>query len=320
MSRSLVRMDPGSSGSMAVQRFGKVFEELGRSKKELQDLGREIDRELDFQMTPWQKVARKVMRGASFLPFVGKRAQQYSDPLSTIEFRLRDFLNGIQSSLGKLADIARSKNEETIQLQEDLARAIQEEWTLDQLRNYLIEKSGIAVYDQVKELMDFELSRMSEEEKKKKREVFLADMRANVMAGGQLMGLLEQTVMNALGVFEGALMQYRSFVTIAAPIKAIRDTASTLVDTTDAMYLASGVLKQTLEKSVEAIEAAGEAARMAESYRVNNPDMIGALANAQRQLSRTLPSEIKLTRLALPAPVPGSQTRLLDENTFEAGG
>lgn len=311
--KSMVLARRSASGSTALQRFTnddyrQVFGELRKKKAELEGLNRKIVRALDVKLQPLPKIALAV---SEKLPFLRRMVDnRFADPLSAIESELRGFINLTQESLIALQEIAQSKRDEIMELRADLERAATERWSVQQLRDYIIEKSGIELDPRVAELMNFESDVISPEQYQQKQKDLLETLAASAATGEDLLKMLVTVVFNSLGIFEGAISQYYAFVNIAEPMKVIKEAAENLTSGTEAMYTAKAAVISILKASVEAIDTATRAAQLAENYRLNSSDVTLALAEANAQLQRTIN-----LHPALPA---SSNTKLLAIKPLEA--
>ncbi|MEW5908039.1 MAG: hypothetical protein AB1643_02580 [Patescibacteria group bacterium] len=258
----------------ASQEYKAIMKELSQEKEELTDLNRAITKELNINVPFY----RKITALCSKIPFIGKRLADYGDPLTCIESELRDFIYKVQNSLIALQEMGQLTLDETNHLKEDLKKAQEENWDLNQLRNYFAERSGIDIFPQVADLMELQQDKlMPVELQEKKKNELVENLTATVGLSQQLMNLIAQVIVNSLEIFENSVVQYDSFVHFAGPIKTIKETAQALTDTTSAAYTAREALMITLKKSMEAIEAASRAASLANEYHIRHGEAMTEL-------------------------------------------
>ncbi len=273
----------------------KTMDALKACKKELEDLNNFVKKVCDLPTDHKRSIFGKLMyhlvprRVYSVVPraMLKIMAEEY-DVLELIERLQRENVNNVQDALRDLCVGAAEKRQELNDLEADLRRAQEENWSARQLQDYMASKSGVELYEIVAQLLDSEFKVLSDEEKGKRKDDLLAQLLANIVLGGTLMETMSRVVSAGLEVFHRGMSQYFAYVHFYKPISIIRESAKTMVDMNRSMYAGKEALIANFQASLRAIEASLEAAKMWEQYSVTAPDMKNLLEAGQKRLEQKM--------------------------------
>lgn len=210
------------------------------------------------------------------------------DVLETIEQLMRENINNTQEALRELASAAQRTFNEFTELNDDIERAQKENWDARELQAYIAERAGVAVYEEVAELLDNEFSSLAPEVREERKVELLWQLHSNVEVGKTLMNTMNEVCAAGLQIFHGAVGRYYDYVRTYQPIAVIRDAARTMIETNHGGIASREALRATFEESVKAIELVLDSAKMAENYAVSSPDTQRALEDNRMRIHKKL--------------------------------
>lgn len=271
--------------------LAKMMESLKQSKKELEELNNYIKQWCDLPNDRKRSFAAKICYNvlpkkvysvlpSGFLKFLAEE----SDVLELIERLMRENVNNTQDALRELAACAISKRQMLDEIEDDLEAARNENWDAQTLQQYMAEKSGIAIYEEVSRLLDAEFNAILEEEKERRKGELLDQLDANIKIGEQFIETLVRVCSAGLDIFHQGICQYYNYINFYRPVAVIRDSAKALIDMNKSMYAAKDALVATFQASLKAIETAVDAASMVEKYSIVAPDMEKLLESGRKRL------------------------------------
>lgn len=300
-----VRRYNGGNGHSVVsqQEFGSLNDRalqeniaaLSESRKELEGINKMVKTALglpsDRKRTFIAKFLNYLVPNSWYesLPAsVVKLMAEENDVLELIETLMRSNIDSVQNALRELAACAITKREELNSLEADLGVAVKENWSAQELQEYIAGKAEIQVYDVVARLLDIEFNALTPEEKEIRKIDLLDKLRSTVLIGDELMETIGKVCSAGLQVFHRSVTQYFDYVNFYRPISVIRDSARALIDTNHSMYAAKDALVTTFRTSLQAIELAVDAANMVNNYSIASGDMQGLLKSGRVRLDQKL--------------------------------
>lgn len=283
---------PASTQDRALQ---DNIQALARSKQELAGINNLLKQALDLPSDRKRGLLAKFVHAVmpkSFYEVMPESlvklvAEEY-DVLELIERLMRTNIDNIQDAEREIAACVIQKRQDLNELESDIETAQKENWSAQELQQYMAERAGIDVYDIVAQLLDQEFNALLEEEKERRKQDLLGQLRSIVAVGESFMETAGSVCSAGLQVFHQATGQYFSYVNFARPVAVIRDAAQTMVDLNHSMYAAQDALKATIECSLRAIEVSVDAAEMINKYSIASADMKGLFEAGKRRLEEKL--------------------------------
>lgn len=298
------RYNGGNGHSIASQQeFGSLNDRalqeniaaLRESRKELEGINQLVKKALDLPSDRKRSIMAKFLNYLvptswyeSLPASVMKLMAEENDVLELIETLMRSNIDSVQNALRELAACAITKREELNILEADLKTAGKENWSAQQLQEYIAGKAEIQVYDVVARLLDIEFNALTPEEKEIRKVDLFDKLRSTVLIGDELMETIGKVCSAGLQVFHRSVVQYYDYVNFYRPISVIRDSARALIDTNHSMYAAKDALIATFRTSLQAIELAVDAANMVNNYSIASGDMQGLLKSGRVRLDQKL--------------------------------
>ncbi len=228
----------------------------------------------------------------SWMPALPARVSRYimeeTDVMNMMESQMEGNLNNTQEALRTIAQVTIKKKEELQQLEEDIKRAEKENWSAQELQNYMAEKAGIEIFDEVVQLLDEEFEALTEEEREEQKQDILNNLKGNIVIGNALLETLRRSAIAGLTVFRQGMKQYHDFTQAQREMSALRDTARELTKTSQAMFAARGVLSEVFIASLEAINHSVKAAQLVDKYSITSGAMLQLLDQGRKTLDKEL--------------------------------
>ena len=294
----LVKRD-ASSASLSVKDFpsrgDKLIQEnirnLQKCKKDLDGINSLVQKALDLPVNRKRRLMGKILN--KILPTalyrwmpstVVKFAAEEQDVLEFLERLLRENVDNVQGALRGIAVCAAEKRQAMDELEMDLDTAQKEQWDARTLQQYIAGKAGVEIYDEVAHLLDREFHVLPDEDKERRKDELLIQLRSNIAVGETLMDTLRKVCVAGIQVFHKGVEQYFNYVNFYKPIAAIRDSAKTMVDMNTSMFAARDALVATFKASVVAIEVALDAAKMTQAYSIVSDEVKEVLEAGQKRL------------------------------------
>lgn len=221
---------------------------------------------------------------ASLMKFV---AEEY-DVLEFIETLMRSNVDDVQEALRALAYCAFGKREEHDELAEYLKKARKEELGAQELQDYIAERAGVEICEEVAHLLDQEFKVLSEEQKEERKKELLDQLEANVAIGEEFMEFMGQICVAGLREFHKGVSQYFNYLNVYRPLIVVRDSAKTLTEMNHSMFVAKDAVKAIFTASVQAMEFAVDAADMIDVYSLAAADMRGMFKSGKERLEAKL--------------------------------
>lgn len=266
-----------SKNNFALQTTGHdlktKIKELEATKKELQ----KIDDEIADELAPKNRLQKALGK------ILGAKKK---DGLSLIENRLRSVLNQIQGLMKDIGDVAYEKREEFVVLEEELRRAQEEGWPLEELRTFLVEK--IERYSQLsfeaegseslpvissegKALLVKQVEFLAPEQVNQRTEELYNALVSHVGIGKELVRLLGNVLLASVDTFEKTGLQYYAFVAVLKPLQVIKEAGEVLTDSGKAMVNTQERAKAYVEKSIAGIGLSLDVIRLFHEYSLSSP-------------------------------------------------
>lgn len=221
---------------------------------------------------------------SSMMPFL---AEEY-DLLEYIERLMRGNVDNAQEALREIAFSAEEKRQNINELVEDLGRARDEEWDAKTLQQYMADRAGVPVYEEVARLLDHEFSVLSPEEQERRKVELMQQLEDNAAIGEELMDVMSKVCVAGLRVFNQGVAQYYNYMNVYRPMTVIRDAAKAMTEMNSSNYAAREAIRNTFGASVRAIEASLDAANLVSKYSIASPDMKGLLSEGRRNIEKKL--------------------------------
>lgn len=264
---------------------------LNASKEELANNNKLVKKALDLPTDRTRSLAAQILhfviprRFYDSLPegMMKFIAEEY-DVLEQIERLMRTNVNNTQDALRNIAACAQSKAEDLDNLAADIATAQKENWDAQQLQQYMAERAGVPIYEEVARLLDNEFSILAPEEREKRKIQLLEQLQSNIVIGEELIRTLSKVCSAGLEIFHRGVGQYFDYVNIYRPVAVIRDSAQTMVDMNQSMYAAKDAVVATFQASLRAIEVAVDAGILVSNYKIASSDMKNLLETGQKRI------------------------------------
>lgn len=272
------------------------IKQLKASRDELEHINDFLKTALDFPSEGWlRKRVMSVFHAvlprrvydfvpSSMMPFF---AEEY-DLLEYIEGLMRGNVDNVQEALRMIAFSAATKREDIDQLIEDLGRARDEAWDAKALQQYMADRAGVPVYEEVARLLDHEFNVLSPEERERRKIELMQQLEANAAIGEELMDTMSKVCVAGLQVFSQGVAQYYNYMNVYRPLAVIRDAAKAMTEMNSSNYAAREALRNTFVASVRAIEASLDAANLVSQYSIASADMKGLLQEGKRDIEKKL--------------------------------
>ena len=277
------------------KRLQESIKQLERSGKELAHLDKAVRKNLDL---PNDRSRGYIARALHFvipqrfypsLPnsIVKLVAEEY-DVLELIESLMKGNIDNVQSALRNLAYTAAEKREKLLELAADIEMAKTENWDAKKLQEYVADKSGIQIYDEISKLLDDEFNILPEKEREQRKTELIAQLESNLALGDVLMQTMGKVCGAGLQIFHRGVGQYFDYINVYHPMTVIRDSARTMTDMNKSMHAAKDAVVVTFQASIEAIKTSVEVVAQTERYSIASADMKGILEKGQRDLESGL--------------------------------
>lgn len=295
-------------GSLNDRALQENIMALSESRKELEGINKLVKKALGLPSDRKRNIVAKLLNYLvptswyeSLPSSVVKLMAEENDVLELIETLMRSNIDSVQDALRELAACAILKREELNNLEADLKTARKENWSAQELQEYIAGKAEIQIYDVVARLLDIEFNALTPEEKEIRKIDLLNKLSSTVLIGDELMETIGKVCSAGLQVFHRSVTQYYDYVNFYRPISVIRDSARALIDTNHSMYAAKDALVATFKTSLQAIELAVDAANMVNNYSIASGDMQGLLKSGRVRLDQKLKALEASNRGAKPA-------------------
>lgn len=282
--------------SVSDEVLQNTIKKLAKRKESLEKIDEDLKEALDIQ-SKRGKISKAIARTLHTIVPQGwyqrlpSRVARYfaeeGDILEYLETLQRDNVNNIQLEVRILAACAHAKRDEMDQLEQDLKRAEQENWSAKRLQSFMAKRANITIYKEVATLLDVEFKTLSDEQKEERKQYLLQKLRAQVELGYELITTMSKVCAGSLQVFHTAVAQYADFTNVIRPIQRIRNIAQALTDTNTAMYAAPDAIRETFKASVRAITAAMDAARQVEKYSLSSGNLKSLLKSGRAELDNS---------------------------------
>ena len=241
-------------------------------------------------------------------------AEEY-DVLELIEGLMKGNIDSVQNALRNLAYTAREKREKLLELAGDIEKARTENWSAQKLQEYIAERSGIQIYEEISALLDQEFNILPEKEREQRKNELLAQLESNLALGDVLMETMGKVCGAGLQIFHRGVGQYFDYIQIYRPMTVIRDSAKTMTDMNKSMYAAKDAVVVTFQTSIDAIKTSVDLITQTERYSIASADMKSILEKGQKDLDAGLKAlQASNGRLAL------NPQSALDETHCHASG
>lgn len=272
----------------SIESLRESGEELEHINEKLRDvLGLPANRTRGFISGAIQAIVPRKFYG--FLPEkVADFIAEEGDVLEQMEGAFRGNVDSTQISLRSLVQEGRKKHDQLQELADDITRAQEEGWDARQLQEYMADKAGVELYDEVAEMLDQEFGFLPDEEKERRKEELLIQLQNNLAIGGRLTETIDKVCIAGIRVFDRGVGGYYNFMNVYRPIAAIRDAARNLVNMDETMLMSRDALVETLGMSLVAIEHSIKAAELAEKYSITSTDMHKLLEECNDHLGEQL--------------------------------
>ena len=224
-----------------------------------------------------------------YLPLSTQRfvGEQY-DVLMEIARLMRSNVLNIQDSLQSIAQKAIENTEETETLKEDIERAEKEDWSAQELQDYLAEQSEIKIYEDVGILLDKEFKGLTGEQKNERQKDLLALLKNNVVMRQELDRAYGSACASLISVFHVGLAQDYAYNNIYPHIAVLRDASKSAIDMNHSMFVGKAALEKTVQVAFEALELAMDAAENIQANSIVSPNLQNLLADGKKKLDNRL--------------------------------
>lgn len=210
------------------------------------------------------------------------------DALEATEGVFRTKVNNIQMGVKDLTHAIKQKGAEIETLRSDFEQAQEKNWNARELHEYMLDKAGLEVDEEIAELLDDKFNVLSEKEKESRKQRLLQQLERNVSQGRSLVVVGVKACYAGLEVFEAWAGEYYNFVSFYKPLAAIRNSAETMIEGAQVMYASRDALASTFDVSVHAIENALEAVRKCKDYSIVSADMQKLLETGNKKIDDKL--------------------------------
>lgn len=258
------------SAIATLEEFGSSFEDTKEEIKSLMGMGTGGRRATLARIVYW--ITPSFLRGVLPEP-IQKLMLEYEEPLEAMERYLRERVDNTQTAVMAVADSTFEEKKNWEEFKKDLDTAIAENWDAQRLQNYMAEKAGIEVYDQVANLLAEEFSVLSEEEREERKHWLLEQIKGNIRNKEGVVKLLGGTSTAGLRIFHYGLEQYYSFTNIYKPAIEIRKAAQGITELNASMFAAMDTLCLTFDQSVQAMLLSLQTLKLYQEYNIASPKM-----------------------------------------------
>ena len=323
--------EPQSKKDDSLQTMIATIKEMGHT---VDETGKEIKDMLDIQ-TSWyhQKVARFMgwllpnsMKGV--LPKSLQRIiAEDGEILEYMETLLRENVNNSQNAAVRAAECALTEEKKLDELKGDLKEVSEENWDAAELQNYIAQKSGIKIHEQVANLLAKEFSVLSDEEKEESRQWLLKELQGTIANKEELQKLLNVVSASGLKIFQAGLTQFYGYTNAYRPFIEIRNSAKTMTELNKSIYAAKDALCLTLDRSVGAVTLILKTLEHVSAYDISAPEMKEFIQEKRLEIEQAIKSfnETQRERMAvvteetreIPALIEGAMEEPPSFNTAE---
>lgn len=195
------------------------------------------------------------------------------DVLARVEGDWRESIDSVQGGLRDLAAMAIERREAWEQLAEDVKAARSEDWDAQTLQNYIMDRAGISIHDEVVQLLDEYNAVLTKEDKEMRKEDLLAKLDSVVVVGAEAMTMMGKVCGAGLQVLQETVTEFWAFSEFVKPVSVIRDAAKDLIGASANAFAGQKVLIATLATSLEAINVAVEGAKLMQARSIASDAM-----------------------------------------------
>ncbi len=294
----LVRRGPGDTFEPASRQDNELqttLESLKQCKDDLEHTNEVLRDSLGLEQDKGRHYLAKILNfllPRSWFDKMPRGVQKIiledSDALELIEGLMRRNITNTQATLQNVAKVAVQKKLEIEGVKRDIERAVEEGWDAKRLQTYLAQKADIQIMPEVSKMLDEKFNFLSEEERERRKQKLLQHLGNKVEGMEKLIELLRTVGESALEVFDHAVLQYNSYMTIYKPIAIIRDSALIMTDTNESMYAARDALVETIKRAASAFQVALEASAAVKRYAIASPEMNKFLEEKTLELRESL--------------------------------
>ena len=254
-------------------------------------------------------------RFQSKLPqFMSEMIAEEMNELEAYEMQYRKRLNNVQEATKNLTRATREKGEENEQLRQDIEGAREERWNSRQIHEYMLEKIGLPVDEEIAQLLDDKFNVLTKEEKEDRRQRMLKQLDGNVSEGRKVVVMGVKSCYVCLEGFESGAGELFNFVNVYKPISAMRDASRTLVETSNIMYAGRDAITETINVTVRGFENALDAVRKCRDHSIISADMEKLIETGNARIDAKLKLLLSEDKKRLAAVSSASNTKQLESN------
>lgn len=291
--RSIIISRRTSGGG--IENVKKCIRNIESAKKTMKKLDNALRRELSIEPSLKRKWTAKAINA-----IVPKRIFEYF-PLSTQKFvgeqydvlmeiarLMRTNVINIQESLRQIAHSAIENTEETEALKSDIETAENENWSAQELQDYLAEQSGIQIYEEVRILLDQEFNGLTEEQKEARKVELIALLKNNIVMRQELNRAYGSACASLISVFHVGLAQDYAYNNVYPHIAVLRNASSAAINMNHSMFVGKTALEKTAQMAFQALEIAIDAAENIQANSIASTDFQRLLLEGKQNIDRRL--------------------------------
>ena len=285
--------------TFADKQLEEIFENMKKHKDNLENLDTILRRQTDIESSKMRKFLADLIytitpkRLYDLAPHaLMKFVAEEGCILELHETLLRGNVVDGLDDMGNLSAWATTKFGDAAKFEADIDTAESEHWNAQKLLGYFVEQANaglsntekIRVKPEIYKLFEKDFAGLSDAEKEKQRVELVKSLRSTAKMSKQAAEFMLETVASLMPMIRKYIQAYFIYKNIYGPAQAFMDAAKGCVSSNNSMFTAKYVIKETIEKSLEAFEYAAEAIKHADQYSIDAPDMVRVLETCKQRL------------------------------------
>ena len=271
----------------------KFIAKSARYKKDIQSLADLIKQ--DAELPSSNIVVRSLSRVALKITpdFIRDRYMPHSlmiagtedcEPLDYIENLSRRNMDNIQDAINDLLSVIKSKTEEINELKITLNDAIENNWDAKRLQELFYEGAGIELRGLMADVLDARYEYLPQESKDAIRKRLLEKLQRTIQIGEHFIHALQKLLIIQLDCCDESAIQLFGYVKHAGPMKALKESASSINDMNTSFLAMKQALVSTFELSIGIIEDTIDHGKLLEGRAILSPEMSDMFKEAAEHL------------------------------------
>lgn len=272
-----------------------IIKKMNKSAQSLKDSSRLLRKVLGLPANRARNILartfRKVIPNALCEYIPDSIAMFISEELDILDFtenKIRTNVNEAQTTAGEMALTAINQKDDLESARAELAKAISEDWSAKQLRDYLSGKVDLEIDENIETLLDDRHDYLPEEEKQRRKANLLKRLDVGLNNKGELCAVIAKACAIQLDTLDELILTLHDFVSIHRPMKVLRDAGITMNENARAILAANAVVQDIFERSIRTFEAIVEVVPMFDKYAISSADMNRRFINGRKRLEAGL--------------------------------